>query len=54
LFGGVFERVNKDVIRRAKLLADALQEEEAGQEATRKLELLRVIIVEPQILAENS
>ena len=54
LFGGTFEKVNKDVIRRAKRLTRTLQEEKADRTTTRKLELLRAIIVEPQILEENS
>jgi transcriptional regulator with XRE-family HTH domain len=54
LFGGVFEKVNQDVIRRANLLAGALQEEKASRATARKLELLKMIIVEHQILAENS
>ena len=54
LFGGMFEKVNLDVIRRANLLACALQEEKASRATARKLELLRMIIVEHQILAENS
>jgi transcriptional regulator with XRE-family HTH domain len=54
LFCGVFERVNKDVIHRAKLLTRTIQEGKVDGATDRKLELLRMIIVEQQILAENS
>ena len=54
LFGGIFEKVNQDVIRRAELLARTLREKKADRTTARKLELLRMIIVEPQILSENS
>ena len=53
LFGGVFEKVNQDVICQAKLLTLTLQENAADPATARKLELLRMIIVEPQILTEN-
>jgi transcriptional regulator with XRE-family HTH domain len=54
LFGGVFEKVNEDVIRRAKLLTRILQEGKADRATTRKLELLSAIIAEHQIHTDNS
>jgi transcriptional regulator with XRE-family HTH domain len=54
LFGGVFEKVNKDVVRRAKLLTRILQEGEADRITLRKLEVLSAIIVENQNNTDSS
>ena len=54
LFGGVFEKVNKDVVRRAKLLTRTLQEGEADRITIRKLEMLSAIIVEHQNDTDSS
>ena len=54
LFGGMFEKANQDVIRRANLLTRALQEGKASRATARKLKLLRMITVEHQIVSENS
>ena len=52
LFGGLSEKVNEDVIRRAKSLTRTLQKNAADGATARKFELLRMI-VEPQIVSEN-
>ena len=53
LFAGVFDEVNREVVRRAKTLSRRLQKKPPSSLTARKLEMLRIIIVAPDIIAEN-
>ena len=53
LFAGLHQQIDREVIARAKVLARNLQNTPADRLTARKLEMLRLIIVAPDIVAEN-
>jgi transcriptional regulator with XRE-family HTH domain len=53
LFAGIYEKVEKEISNRAKILDSKLQNDPAGQTTSRKIELLRAIAITPYINEEN-
>ena len=53
LFAGIYEQVEKETSKRAKILASMLQNNTVGQTTSRKTDLLRAIAITPDINKEN-
>ena len=54
LFGGVFEEIEREVLKRAEILTQKLQEAKSDVLTARKLEFLRLITSGPDIISDNS
>lgn len=53
LFGGVYEEIEKEVVRRARKLAQKIYTDNPDPATARKLEHLRILIFGPDVIAEN-
>jgi len=54
LFAGVYEEIERNVLKRAELLVQKLYTESPDLLTARKLEHLRAMLLGPDIIAENS
>lgn len=54
MFAGIYQEVERDILKRALRLASQLQKAPQNKATARKLEHLRILLVAPQIIDENS